>query len=265
MKMRKKALVFLLLILIFSLASCANQVSSLETDQSSIFQREEVRFCEITAESVEVKSGLGERYQTIATLHKGDRVTVLAQIRDWYVIRLDNNRLGAINANSARPLIPEEDEEGPTETDLVQEPEEPQDDVETEIDPIDSLSTMENRMVNLINEERRKNDLTPYRIDLKLAHVARIKAQDMVDNNYFSHYSPTYGSPFDMMKKYGIEYLTAGENISGNSSVERAHDSLMKSSGHRQNILNPQFNHIGIGIKPSKRYGYIFVQMFIGK
>lgn len=87
----------------------------------------------------------------------------------------------------------------------------------------------------------------------------------MVDNNYFSHTSPIYASPFDMLKSYGISYKTAGENIAGNSSNSGAVNAWMNSEGHRANILNSSFNYTGIGVVKSPKYGKIYVQMFIGK
>ena len=102
-------------------------------------------------------------------------------------------------------------------------------------------------------------------VDDELQNIARIKAQDMVDNNYFSHTSPTYGSPFDMMKNFGISYKTAGENIAGNSSNSSAVTAWMNSSGHKANILNSNFNYTGIGVVSSPKYGKMYVQLFIGK
>ena len=98
-----------------------------------------------------------------------------------------------------------------------------------------------------------------------MQRVARIKAEDMVTNNYFSHTSPTYGSPFDMLKSFKISYKTAGENIAANSSNSGAVNAWMNSSGHKANILNSSFNYTGIGVVNSSKYGKIFVQMFIGK
>ena len=95
--------------------------------------------------------------------------------------------------------------------------------------------------------------------------VARDKAMDMVNNNYFSHNSPTYGSPFDMMRAYGVSFNTAGENIAGNSTIEGAVKAWMNSDGHRKNILNSAYNYTGIGMVKSPKYGYVFVQQFIGK
>ena len=100
------------------------------------------------------------------------------------------------------------------------------------------LSAEEQKMIQLVNQERQKAGVSPLTIDPELSRVARIKSQDMKDNGYFSHTSPTYGSPFDMMKSFGITYRAAGENIALNSSVEGAHTSLMNSEGHRENIMN---------------------------
>ena len=87
----------------------------------------------------------------------------------------------------------------------------------------------------------------------------------MVDNNYFSHTSPTYGSPFNMLNNFKISYKTAGENIAGNSSNSGAVNAWMNSSGHKANILNGNFNYTGIGVVNGSKYGKIYVQMFIGK
>jgi len=127
-----------------------------------------------------------------------------------------------------------------------------------------ALTPQEQQMVDLVNQERIKAGLQPLTVDRKLTELARLKAQDMVKNNYFDHISPTYGSPFDMMRQAGITYRTAGENIAAASSVERAHTALMNSSGHRANILNPNFTRIGIGIVPDPTYGLMISQMFIG-
>ena len=127
------------------------------------------------------------------------------------------------------------------------------------------MSTDEKEVFNLINTQRNNNGLPSLKIDSEVQKVARIKAQDMADNNYFSHTSPTYGSPFDMLKSFKVSYKTAGENIAGNSSNSGAVNAWMNSSGHKANILNSSFNYTGIGVVSSNKYGKIFVQMFIGK
>ncbi|MDP3049889.1 MAG: CAP domain-containing protein [Eubacteriales bacterium] len=130
--------------------------------------------------------------------------------------------------------------------------------------PTPGLNADEARMFELVNQERVKNGLRPYQIDMELVKVARVKAKEMVDRNYFAHQSPTYGSPFEMMKKFGITYRTAGENLAGAPDVERAHVNLMNSPGHRANILNANFTKIGIGVVQGSPYGKMFVQLFTG-
>ena len=110
-------------------------------------------------------------------------------------------------------------------------------------------------MLDLINQERSKAEVSaPLKINAQLQKMAQVKSDEMV-----------YGSPFDMMKTFGINYTTAGENIAGNSSVEGAHKALMNSLGHKENILKSSFNYIGIGITPSPAYGKVFAQDFIGR
>jgi uncharacterized YkwD family protein len=127
------------------------------------------------------------------------------------------------------------------------------------------LTAQEQQMLNLVNAERARAGLPALKADPELTKLARLKSQDMIQLNYFSHQSPTYGSPFDMMRRFGITYRTAGENIAGNQSVEAAHRALMNSPGHRANILNRDFTHIGIGIQTGGRYGMMFTQMFVGR
>lgn len=127
------------------------------------------------------------------------------------------------------------------------------------------LTAAEQQMLDLVNAERTKNGLQPLQADMELTKLARMKSQDMINRGYFDHNSPTYGSPFDMMKQYGVTYKTAGENLAGNRSVQAAHTALMNSAGHRANILNSSFTHIGIGIVEGGSYGMMFTQMFVGR
>ena len=126
-----------------------------------------------------------------------------------------------------------------------------------------SVSAFEQQVVQLTNQERAKNGLPALKLDVELSKVAREKSRDMQAKNYFSHTSPTYGSPFDMMKAYGISYKAAGENIAmGQRSPEEVVQAWMNSQGHRENIMNPNFTHIGIGHITQGNY---WTQMFIGK
>lgn len=125
------------------------------------------------------------------------------------------------------------------------------------------LNQFEQQVVELTNQERAKNGLSALKVDPALSQVAREKSLDMQRNNYFSHTSPTYGSPFDMMKKFGITYRAAGENIAkGQRTPEEVVNAWMNSAGHRKNILSTSFTHIGVGFVASGNY---WTQQFIGK
>ena len=119
-------------------------------------------------------------------------------------------------------------------------------------------------MVNLINQDRTKLGFKPLTVDMSLVKGARLKSQDMIDKNYTGHISPTYGSPFDMLKSMGITYNTAGENIAGAATVDRAYTNLMNSAGHRANILSPAYTKIGVGIIQGGPYGLMITQLFVG-
>ena len=126
-----------------------------------------------------------------------------------------------------------------------------------------AVSAYEQKVVELTNQERAKSGLKPLVLDNELSKVAREKSRDMQNKGYFSHTSPTYGSPFDMMKKFGITYRSAGENIAmGQGTPEEVVKAWMNSDGHRKNILSSNFTHIGVGHVANGNY---WTQMFIGK
>ncbi len=119
----------------------------------------------------------------------------------------------------------------------------------------------EKEVIRLVNQKRAEKGLSPLKEDWELSRVARFKSQDMKDKNYFSHTSPTYGSPFDMIKSFGISYKSAGENIAkGQSTPQAVVNAWMNSSGHRANILNSSYTHIGVGYVAQGKY---WTQMFI--
>lgn len=128
---------------------------------------------------------------------------------------------------------------------------------------LDSVSAIEKEVVRLVNVERQKNGLNPLELDAELSKVARAKSQDMATKGYFSHTSPTYGSPFDMMKNFGIKYSTAGENIAmGQPTAEAVVKAWMNSEGHRANILNKNFTKIGVGYYKGSNGSPYWTQMF---
>ena len=114
-----------------------------------------------------------------------------------------------------------------------------------------------------MNAARVENGLAPLTLHPELSKTARTKSEDMAAKGYFSHDSPTYGSPFKMMNDFGIRYSSAGENIACNRSAKAAHEALMNSPGHRANILSADFTHLGIGIADGGPCGAMYTQMFL--
>ena len=126
----------------------------------------------------------------------------------------------------------------------------------------DTVLSYENEVIRLVNEIRVSNGLKPLTANWELSRIARYKSEDMSDNRYFSHTSPTYGTPFQMIKAFGLSYRSAGENIAyGYGSPAAVVNGWMNSSGHRANILNASYTQIGVGYCASGNY---WTQMFIG-
>ena len=128
----------------------------------------------------------------------------------------------------------------------------------------DETSIQAEEVLKLVNSERQKAGLKPLTLSTKLTSIANTKAQDMADKNYFSHQSPTYGSPFDMLHTFGVSYSSAGENIAaGQKTSEQVMNDWMHSSGHRANILNKDYTQLGVGYTIGGQYGTEWVQLFI--
>lgn len=111
------------------------------------------------------------------------------------------------------------------------------------------IKALESEVVRLVNIERSKHGLPALKENWELSRVARYKCTDMINKNYFSHTSPTYGSPFNMMESFGLRFSAAGENIAmGQRTPVEVVNAWMNSPGHRSNILSPNFTQIGVGL-----------------
>lgn len=208
----------------------------------------------VTATNLNVRSGPGTQYKIVTTVPKNQYIRVFAGVGDWYIVQVEGDYVGAVSKKYVKAIYPNSSNTGNTNTGDGNQTTQTSD-----------MNVDEKEVFDLINKQRTNNGLQALRVDKEVQRVARIKAEDMVANNYFSHNSPTYGSPFDMLKSFKISYRTAGENVAANSSSSGAVNSWMNSSGHKANILNGNFNYTGIGVVSSSKYGKIFVQMFIGK
>ena len=170
-----------------------------------------------------------------------------------------------VPSNPAKPVIPNvpSNPAQPAIPNTPSKPIDPAPEKPSKIEVPNSLSAYESKVIELTNIERTKAGLKPFKANNELSKVSRIKSKDMTDKNYFDHNSPTYGSPFDMMKKFGISYNHAAENIAkGQKTPEEVVKAWMNSAGHRANILNSNLDQIGVGYDSRSN---AWTQMFISQ
>ncbi|GGI12717.1 CAP domain-containing protein [Gottfriedia solisilvae] len=210
----------------------------------------------VTAKTLKVRSGISSKYKVVGTLSKGKTVKVTRKSTQWVYITSGKTKGWAMVK-----YIKKSSTSTPTTKPTTQTiPTNKQSSSNTNSS---TLSAFETKVVELTNVERSKAGLKPFNINNELSKVSRIKSQDMTDKNYFDHNSPTYGSPFDMMKKFGISYKTAAENIAkGQKTPEEVVKAWMNSSGHRANILNSNLDQIGVGFDSRSN---AWTQMFISQ
>lgn len=269
--MKKIIFVFITCSLLLLSVSCTQQ--SVKGVQSSVSEKGDIKNVKVTTNQANIRQGCSADSPVLQNVSKNSILNVDSEVSDWYAVKLDNNKIGFIQKNESKPIVvdnkttnnSEQNSETPPSTTSQNTPGTNTPKIPDTTASQGGLSEAEQQMLQLVNQARAENNVPPLKSDSELANVARIKSQDMIDNNYFSHNSPTYGSPFDMMKDFDINYVQAGENIAGNQDVQKAHDALMNSPGHRKNILSTDFTHIGIGIKSGGQYGNMYTQMFISK
>lgn len=128
----------------------------------------------------------------------------------------------------------------------------------------DSISAQEQKAWNLLNQDRKANGLSALPLDPALSRIARIKSEDMRDNKYFAHQSPTYGSVRDMLRHFGYAFTAAGENIAHHATVEKSQAAFMSSDGHRRNILSSAWTKVGIGVSYDAQ-GFVYVTQIFAR
>lgn len=200
----------------------------------------------VSGTSANVRRGPSTTSTKITTLKKGTSVKVVGKIADFYTVIYSNNKVGMIQQDLLTKAAATTTTSTPTT-------------------PASTNLSNADLVIKYMNDERAAHGLSPLTKDPKLMDIAQRKSNEMVEKNYFLHTSPTYGTPFDMMKNFGITYKTAGENLAGNATMKAVVDSWMNSEGHRKNILSNTYNYVGVGVTKSDRYGYVVSAMFIGK
>ncbi|HEY9062092.1 MAG TPA: CAP domain-containing protein [Pseudobacteroides sp.] len=283
----KRKIVFLVVFTIICSCIMGYSGANAQTGSYGTIQNVNITNATVTAEYLNVRQGPSTSHQIVCVLKKGQTVKIFGKYGDWYAVYepvkgcvgMANKSFLKVAGNGtltpatpkwtkAPVSTPKPSAVAPTPKPSVVIPSPKPSIAPTPVitGPSPTGTTSEEEaLLSLINKARSDAGLGPLKFDMQLVKVARLKAQDMVDKNYFSHDSPTYGSPFDMMRQFGVSFKYAGENIAGNSTIEGAFKAWMNSPGHKANILKADFNYNGIGIVSSPTYGKVLVQMFIGR
>ncbi|ACL74732.1 CAP domain-containing protein [Ruminiclostridium cellulolyticum] len=261
MKKRKKAaIVLIVLVSAFTLLPIGTLQYRVDASQS--YQNLASSAGMITAQDVNLRTGPNTKFDSLYKLKKGHKLTVMGKLGDWYAVYDSaNGNIGAVSARYLKVAQPKAVAKAKKVNTVKSNSNETvQKAVAAKV--ID-VSPDEKALLDMVNNARREEGLNPLTIDENLVKIARLKATDMKNNNYFSHTSSYYGTPFDMMKKYGVKFSIAGENLAGNQSMEKALTAWLKENGN--NLYNKEFTHTGIGVVESPTYGKLFVEMFMKK
>jgi len=197
----------------------------------------------INADGIRLRSGPGTAYPVIATLNNGTKVRIMGLIRGWLVVLMPDDSVGMVSAEyvqitetAATPATPD-----------ISVSHVPGAELSVPAMAADSLPAAE-RLFKLVNDYRTQFGLAAYIDDEKLDEAARLKAGDMVKNNYFNHDSPEYGTPFNMLRNMGVFYKTASENLACTANVDEAFSKMTGNLAHRTNLISQRYTHIGIGV-----------------
>nr|WP_312578051.1 CAP domain-containing protein [Sedimentibacter sp.] len=169
-----------------------------------------------------------------------------------------------LNNKATFPTDTKQPAEKPTKHQTpTEKPAKPQQEDQSDTTVPSSVSSYEQKVVELVNVERQKAGLSSLTLDTSISNIARMKSADMATNNYFAHQSPTYGSAGDMLTKYGVKWSAWGENIaSGQRTPQEVVTAWMNSPGHRANIMSTNFSKIGVGYAVNSNRTPYWTQMF---
>ncbi|MBR5280547.1 MAG: SH3 domain-containing protein [Clostridia bacterium] len=221
----------------------------------------------VNVTALNLRAGPGTQYDIIGTLSQSQPILMIGKYEGWYVIYdYDSGKIGCVNGYYITPVsedsmddpkLPGEDSPSTGNGTGQNTPQTPDSNTE-------GMSEDAKRLMSLVNDMRTRHDVSAISYSHALSKVAQDKAEDMVANMYFDHQSDLYGTPFEMMRAYGITFTCAAENIAGNQTVDGAFYAWMNSDSHKANIMNGNYSQMGIGVCVSPIYGKIIVQMFAG-
>jgi uncharacterized protein YkwD len=224
---------------------------------AGVFTTTSVQQVQVTASSVSMRTGASASHRVIKDLPRGTVIDVIGKIGNYYVVKNSKDTVGCVYGTYVKPYVRTTTTTG-TDSNPVPAPVPgPTPTPAPTPVPADTASAMQAEMLGYINAARSSAGVAPLALSQALSGGAFLKSKDMAENDYFSHTSPTYGSPFAMMQSLGITYRLAGENIAQNSSVKGAFDAFMNSTGHRENMLNSGYSQIGLGFYQEGYYLYV--------
>jgi uncharacterized YkwD family protein len=266
LKRNKFIILFFLLLIILACATCSRVFAY-------TYEALDFKYGKVKAECLNVRCGPGINYNRVGKIYKDEYIDIFAKVGDWYIIQTNSNLIGAVSVNYVEAVYNEEEvleansnneEQEITEIssengiNVTQES-------SLELENTLELKSDEQEFLDLINANRVNNGLEELKVDYDIENIARLKAKDLNENNYFSHNSPTYGNIDEMFDTFEISYIDLGENIAGNKNLAGAVEAWMNSENHKSNILSSEFNYTGVAIVESQTYGKIFVEIFAKK
>jgi len=259
--MNKKIAITLTVCLVITTMLVVTAFSASDTKiDDSIFQRVSYIDGQINATDVNLREGTSTEHKVTCVLDKGTEVKILGKLDNWYALYVPSKKtVGVADSKYIKTIT----ENKPSEQ-TASVPAKVAAAVKNVISP-DTIGKEEKTLLDILNTARKDAGLDPLKVDTSLQKVAQIKAKDLAENDYFDHKSPSYGSPFDLMRRSGIDFKSAGENLSGNESAKAAAEAWIKNNNHSANILNANFKYVGIGIADDEKYGKVFVTEFIEK
>lgn len=217
-------------------------------------------------DNLNVRKGAGTKYSILGVLKKGTVVDVISTSNNWSKIKY-NGVYGYVSYKYLAKVSCGTNTNTNTSTNnnVNNNTNNNSNNNVTNNTNKDEFSSFKQEVLRLVNKERAKEGLNPLTMDAKLSSVAQIKSQEMVDYNYFNHVSPVSGTPFELMKKHGITYRIAGENIAkAYNNPEDVVKAWMNSEGHRKNIMNSRFSKLGVGVAKTSKGVCYWTQMFTG-
>jgi len=216
----------------------------------SPYDRLTVREGEIIADRLNVRTGPGITYPVITSQGKYTKLRILGSLKNWLVVLMPDDSVGMVFGQYVRPVEPEIDEyESPAMEDTPP--------------PAEFTISESERLLLLINHYRHGLGLIPYISDERLSEAARLKALDMVENKYFSHSSPVYGTPFTMLRSMGVFYKTASADLAHTADVSEAFEKMADSLVYRANLVSKRYTNIGIATADDPdEAGKIFIVLF---